>query len=351
MEGREDSVLMRQSRWAHPGHEEDRSRHTAGALQVVDIDGQIFLTGMYCDGDGQNRVDLRDAATGEVISAHYHYRRWWNDPAEHFTSFSGPYGTYILYKRPGANGYCVQRVTPNGFEFTEDAVPEDDGAFFEVAPAALGGNLTILTCDERTATFREWGNGNHVLRTWTAPDGWADPSPISIGGQPYLWLGCDGPEHTSRLWDPISDEPVGPPFLVRGYRWGPWSLNRRPVALFKVNWRDFQVWDLARREPCGPGLGDLELENPSLGLIHGRPALAATVGTSLRIWDIRTGRLINATSLPDTPIATAVGPKSTAWAITTTGYVGSVIITPAEIHPTAARRNNKRQAATGRANR
>ncbi|MEU8121324.1 hypothetical protein AB0C21_21670 [Spirillospora sp. NPDC049024] len=342
---------MRQSRWEYPGLAEGRSEHITGALRAVDIDGRILLTGLYCDEDGYNRVDVRDAATGEVIDAEYHHQEWWNDPADHFTGFSAPDGTYILYISLRASGYCVQRVTPKGLEFIEEPVPEDDGAFFELAPALLDGRLTILTCDERTARFREWRNGNRVLRTWTTPEGWADPSPVSIGGRPYLWLGCDGPEHTSRLWDPISDEPVGPPFLVRGYRWGPWALNRRPVALFKVNWRDFQVWDLARREPCGPGLGDLELKNPSLGLVHGRPALAATVGTSLRIWDIRTGRLINATPLPDTPIATAVGPKSTAWAITTTGYVGSVTITPAEIHPAAARRNNKRQAATGRANR
>ena len=90
-------------------------------------------------------------------------------------------------------------------------------------------------------------------------------------------------------------------------------------------------------EPCGPGLSDLELQNPSVGLIHGCPALAGTVGTSLRIWDILTGRLIKATTLPDTPIATAVGPKSTAWAIITTGYVGKPTVIPAEIHPAAAR--------------
>ncbi|WP_141583456.1 hypothetical protein [Actinomadura sp. WMMA1423] len=326
---------MRQLRWAHPGHAEDRSAHDAGALQVVDLDGRIFLTGMYCDSDGHNRVDLRDAASGEVIDAHYHYKQWWNAPADHFTGFSGPDGTYILYKRPRGSGYCVKRVTPNGFEFIEDAVPEDDGAFFEVGPAVLDGRLTILTCDERTARFREWRNGDHVLRIWTAPEGWADPSPMSIGGRPCLWLSHDGPEHITRLWDPTSDKPVGPPFLVRGYRWGPWMLNLRPVALFKVDWRDFQLWDLGRREPCGPGLGDLELKNPSVGLIHGRPALAGTVGRALQLWDIPTGRLINATALPDTPIATAIGSTSTAWAVTTTGHIGKLTIKPAEIHPAA----------------
>jgi hypothetical protein len=331
---------MRQLRWAYPGQAEDnRPECSAGALQVVDVDGQILLTGMYCDDDGHNRVDLRDAATGEVVDVYDHYKQWWNAPARHFTSFSWLGRTYILHIRPRSIGYCVQRVTPKGFELTEEAIPDDDGAILALAPAVLDGRLAILTCDERSARFREWRTGDHVLRSWAAPKGWAWPSPISIGRRSYVWLNYDGPEHVYRLWDLTSDTPVGLPLPVRGYRWGPWTLDQRPVALIKVDWRDFQVWDLARRQPLGPGLGDLELENPSVGLIHGRPALTGTVGTSLQIWDIATGRLLNATDLPDTPIATAIGPKNTAWAITSTGYIGRLTITPAQIHPAAARRH------------
>ena len=99
---------MRQLRWARPGHAADRSKQNAGALRVADIDGQVFLTGMYCDADGHNRVDLRDAATGEVIDAHYHYKQWWNAPADHFTSFRGPDGTYICTRGLEVAGYCVK---------------------------------------------------------------------------------------------------------------------------------------------------------------------------------------------------------------------------------------------------
>ena len=42
-----------------------------------------------------------------------------------------------------------------------------------------------------------------------------------------------------------------------------------------MDWRDFRAWDVARREPLGPGLGDLDLAHPSVGLLHRRPALAA----------------------------------------------------------------------------
>src|SRR5262249_9561010 len=134
-----------------------------------------------------------------------------------------------------------------------------------------------------------------------------------------------------------ADAPAGPPLKVRGYQWGPWDLGGRPVVLFKKDWRDFQAWDVARREPLGPGLGDLDLTSPSVGLLHGRPALAATAGDSLRVWDLGTGRLLGETTLPAQPIATAIGAGTTAWAITRTGHIASLTITAAQIHPSVRR--------------
>jgi hypothetical protein len=313
------------------------------------VDGRVLLAGMYCDADGGNRVDLRDAATGEVIDAYGHDKQWWNAPSEHFTSFTRHGRTYVMYQRPRF-GYRVRRVTRQGYEPSGHETLHDDDVVSALAPAVLDGRPVIVACTLDDAVFRDWHDADQVLGSWTAPGGWTHPDLVSIGGRPYAWLGYDVPrdtpledkwrisaEHGSRLWDVIADTPVGAPLLVRGFRWGPWVLNQRPVILFKADWRDFQVWDVARREPLGPALGDLDLANPCVGLLHGRPALAGTTGTALRTWDIGTGRLLGTADLPDKPIATAIGAKDTVWAITRSGFIGSLTITTAQIHPSAAR--------------
>jgi hypothetical protein len=343
--------------WAYPDGTAGHSAYDLGALQAVVVDGRVLLAGMFCDVEGWNRVDLRDAATGQVIDAYFPDKLWWHEVAEHFTAFDRHGGTYILYLRPRWR-YHVQRVTPRGFapaehEFRGDGDHDDFCA--APAPAVLDGRPAILTGDGGGAVFRDWRAPGRVLASWAVPEGWTCAGLVSIGGRPYAWLGYDVPEetpsedrwrvaaeHGHRLWDVIADAPVGPPLLVRGFRWGPWALDGRPVVLFKVDWHHFQVWDVARRQPIGPSLserdlGDQELRNPSVGLLHGRRALAGTVGESLRVWDIGTGLPLDAVDLPDKPIATAIGADDTAWAITRTGYVGSITVTAAQIHPVAAR--------------
>ena len=143
-----------------------------------------------------------------------------------------------------------------------------------------------------------------------------------------------------QLWNVVSDTPVGRPLLVRGSERGLWDLDGRPVALFEGWGRpDYQMWDLARRKPLGPGLGNLDLSNRGVGLLHGRPVLTGTMHKSLRVWDIGTERLLGTTDLPDTPIATAIGPKDAVWGITRTGYIGSLTVEPDHIHPSVIRRN------------
>ena len=350
--------------WAYPDGSPGRESYGNGGLQAVTAGGRALLAGMYCDAEGRNRVDLRDAVTGAVIDAYCYYKEWWSEPSRHFASFRWQGGTYVRYIRP-RYGYRVRRVTPEGFADSGHETREDDvvsGLVF----AERHGRPVIAVCCLPDVVFRDWGDADVVLGSWTAPAGWDGPELVTAGGRCYAWLGWDVPdetpfadkwrvaaEHGSRLWDVIADEPAGAPLLVRGYQWGPWELAGRPVVLFKVDWRDFQLWDVGRREPLGPGLGDLDLENPSAGLLHGRPVLAGSVGSALRVWDVGTGRLLGEAALPDEPIATAIdpgagarsgaGPRTGAraegftWAITRTGYLGRLTVTAAQINPVAAR--------------
>ncbi|MER6434257.1 hypothetical protein ABT272_42320 [Streptomyces sp900105245] len=344
----EDVVAIHQGGWAYPSGYRDRSEYDSGGLQVIVADGKKLLAGMYCSIEGRNRVDLRDASTGEVIDSYGYNKDWWNDPSEHFISFRWRGNSYVLHQNP-QYGYCLKRVTAQGYEHTGHETRQND-VVSALAPAVLDGKPAILVCSLDHAVFRDWRNADQVLSSWRAPEGWTRPDLVSIGGWPYAWLGYDVPnhipledrwrvsaEHGSQLWDVIADAPVGAPLLPYGYQWGPWILGERPVVLFKVKWRDVQLWDVARRQPLGPGLGDLDLQNPCVGFLHGRPALAGTIGASLRIWDIGTGRLLGTVALPEKPIATAVGAKDTAWAITRTGYVESLTISATQIHPAATR--------------
>jgi hypothetical protein len=339
---------VRQEGWAYPDGETDGREYNAGGLAAVTAGGRVLLAGMYCDEDGGNRVDLRDAATGEVLSAYRHYKEWWNEPSRHFTAFRRDGRDWILYVRPRW-GYVVEEVTAAGLRRAGHD-PTENEVVSSLAPAVLGGRPAILVGDTAGAVYRDWQDADRILRTWRVPPGWVYPSVVSAGGRSYGWLSWDVPDstpfadrwkvaaaHGSLLWDVTADAPAGAPLLVRGYQWGPWDLDSRPVVLFKVDWRDFQAWDIARREPLGPALGDLDLANPSVGLLYGRPALAATTGASLLVWDLGTARLLGETVLPGQPIATAIGAGTTAWAITRTGHVASLTITAAQIHPSARR--------------
>lgn len=356
---------MRQTRWAVPGRETRAFEYCAGALQVLVVDGRTLLAGMYCAEEGYQRVDLRDASTGEVVDVHgLGDKEWWHDPAEHFTGFTWQGSTFVLHITGRPRGCRVLRVTRDGFESVGHVVPgpADDDSFIDaVAPADLDGQLAILTCEfdnpSRTATFRDGiGHDDRTLGSWSVPEGWKCFRLVTTGERSYAWLEFHVPEETPPeerwrvadtygrwLWDVTSGVPVGAPLLVRGFDRGVWGLNGRPVALFEVRGRrDCQVWDLARREPLGPGLGgDLGLSHPQVGLVHGRAVLAGTAQDSLRVRDIGTGRLLGTTDLPDAPIATAIGPDGTVWAITRTGYVGSLTVSPAQVHPSTVRRQGR----------
>ena len=326
---------MRRTWWARPGGTAGDRDYDAGALRAVTVEGRVLLAGMYCATDGVKRIDLRDASTGVVLAVDGgDGGEWWREPADHFSTFTWQGGTYILHVTDRSDGYRVLRVRPEGLEPVERTSGDDYVS--SMAGTVLDGRPCVLTCDGEEVRFRLLGDGDRVFRVWTTPPGWSCPAVLSTGGRSYAWLHRDVPgEHGRRLWDVVADAPVGPPFLMRGYEWGPWELHGRPVMLFKVGWRDLELWDLGRREPLGPGLGDLRLAALSVGAVHGRPVLAAAVGEELRVWDVGTGRTLGAARLPDRPIATAVGPH--VWAIGRGGHVTRLRVPVRRIHPSAVR--------------
>jgi hypothetical protein len=301
-------------------------------------------------------VELRDAVTGEVLDVYDGGGRpWWHEPAHHFTGFAWQAMSYVAFRNPWTGGYTVLRLTRSGLQLVcaPEASDAEEDFIDAVVPVVLDGGLAMLTCGMETVAWRAWPDGEWVLRIWRTPPRWRDPRPVVLAGRPYVWLSVTDfddvpaedrwriPESFDhQLWDLTSDAPVGAPLRMRGYLWGPWHVGTRPLMLCKVDWRDLQVWDLGRREALGPGLGDLDIANPSLGLAHGRPVLAATVDTSLLIFDLHTGRRVASQALPDTPIATTVDPAGTAWAITGTGHLTRLHIRATDIHPCAIRRRS-----------
>ena len=123
-------------------------------------------------------------------------------------------------------------------------------------------------------------------------------------------------------------------------------MGDRAVMLFKVIWRDLQVWDLGRREPLGPGLGDLRLSRPQVGMVHGRPVLAGALGNGVSVWDLGTARLIKQTPSPRKPIAVTIGARGSVWASTTRmDSYGST--SQLRIHPCALRRRDGQARVAG----
>jgi hypothetical protein len=243
-------------------------------------------------------------------------------------------------------------VRPAGFDDlgAVTCTGEDDfvGA---LAPAVIGGEPAIVTHGSATVRVRHWRDGRALRPVWTAPDGWQCAGVVAVDDVVYAWLhpriADDVPTGDrwrqaarlgGRLWDVTADRPVGPPLVVPGYEWGPWPLNGRPVMLFAVNWRDLQAWDLGRREPLGPGLGDLGLRRPQAGVIHGRPVVAGAMGNTLTVCDLGTARRIAEVSLPRPPVAVTIGGHGTVWAVDDAGGLVRIDVTGARIHPSAVRR-------------
>ncbi|MEV0131049.1 hypothetical protein AB0H83_21620 [Dactylosporangium sp. NPDC050688] len=170
---------------------------------------------------------------------------------------------------------------------------------------------------------------------------------VAVAGRTYAWLEPDGdtPRTDWRgwLWDAVGGRPVAPPVFVRGYRWGPWPLGRRPALLVKTDWQDYRVLDLALRRPVGPALPEPagDLSAPAAGVLHGRAVLAAAAGAAVTVWDLLSGVPRHVVTVPEAPLAVAVA----ADRLYIAGPEGEISTHPVPlraVHPMAVRTARRR---------
>ena len=303
---------------------------------MVTVDGLTLLVAMYCSQGLSGRIELLDAVTGAVLDSGWTtFKEWWFDPERRLRTFTVDGIPHVAYVWGRGGSYQVERVTLDGFVAVGSF--EDDLGSGPAVPAVVGGEPVVATHGPTSVRLRHWRDGHPVCPMWTAPSGWTCDELVAVRGGVRVWLTPDGAGRWDQwLWDPVADRPAGPPLTMRGYRCGPWTVDGHPLLLYKVDWRDWQLWDLARRAPLGPGLGDLGLENPAAGVLHGRPVLAGILDSAAVLYDVGTGRQLADRTMPHPPLATAVA-GDTLWAVDTDGGFVRHTVPVRDIHPSALR--------------
>jgi hypothetical protein len=322
--------------------------YQSGDLRVCDVGGRTMVVAYFGTADGGQHLELRDDRTGAVVEHVVPwYKEWWFDPADrHLAAFRHDGKPYVVIVTRRGLEYHVFRVTPRKLVQVADVEPSGSDFLGDIAMMTLDGTPTVVTCGDRVH-FRHWLDGHEMRPEWRAPEGWRVGDPVVAGDRLFLWLS----PHVSRevptqevwrvamnqgwwLWEPLRDAPLGGPLKVRGYQWGPWPVAGRPVMLYKRDWRSFQVWDIARREPLGPFMGDLDLNRPHIGTAHGHRVLAAALDEHVRVWDVSTARQIAETALPRA-VAVNIGPDNVIRAIDGRGVMARMEIPIRAVHPLA----------------
>jgi hypothetical protein len=228
-----------------------------------------------------------------------------------------------------------------------------------LATGRVDGRPAVLTTDHKRVVAHHQDTPDGVGPAWAPPDGWEVEALVRAGPVTVAWLGPVRPSPPPGItvdelvrswpsadwrcwpWDAVAGAPLVEPFVLPGYRWGPWDLAGRPVVLVKLDWRRYQVWDLLRREPVGlPLPADLDgLTAPSVGTLHGRAVLAAGVAASLGLWDLAGGEPVGTWPQGSAVVGTAVGTPGTVHALTADGPGPvAVQVPPKAVHPAARRR-------------
>ncbi len=322
---------------------------TAGALEVVRVDGRVLLAGMCCDELGATFVELRDPSSGEVLHTHRPtLKPGWMDPAESFQQLEQEGRPYLLYTLPRHSGFEVLSISPSGLEVAEQVFPDD--GFSALAPARVDGRLAVAVADAHQVRFHAWQESGRVLRTWKPPPGWEVGKLLFDGASTSAWLhnALDVPldeerwkylaAHSRRwVWDAVGNAPIGEPTPLVGYEWGPWQVNGRAVLLIQRGWRDFTVWDPRRGEALGPEVPGFDLSAPSLGVLHGRAVLAAVKDRALGLWDLGTGWKLAVSAAAEGTVATA-SEGHTTWCLHRSRRLTSVETLAAQLHPSAQTR-------------
>lgn len=348
---------MRQARWSVPGVENaddgDEQEFAYGALRALTVDGRSLLVGVFCSDEGWQRVELRDAETGDVLDVDgLGDKEWWHEPDDHVSTIAWQGDTYVLRLEGRPRGCSLTRVTGDGLHTVASLSPAwgaEDDWMDTVAGTFRAGRLAVVTHgsthDSPHVMVRDLKGA--LLESWTAPEEWRVRRLITAGESTYAWLGFRPrldtvlAERTRDrwLWHLDSNTAVGPPRRLPGQEHGFWAVAGRPAALLAVGGQTGrQVWDLARWEPVGPQLDAHDLANPTVGTLYGRPVLAGTTGTALSVWDLPTARKLGRRfEVCEHPIAVAMQPPGRIWAVTRGGFVHKFDVAPTAIHPSALR--------------
>ncbi|MFF5226051.1 hypothetical protein [Dactylosporangium sp. NPDC000521] len=283
-----------------------------GALRTATAGGVVVLAGMFSTVDQATACTLHEADTGRLLGGWPMPYDWcFSHPDTNLSTFEADGEAYSIVRGRGSD-CTVHRLTLGGPVLLDRFEPDGDGVH-TVAAAVVAGRPAVLSSDWRRVHYHHLRTGEALRAPWSAPDGWRVEELVAVAGRAYAWLEPDdddspGTDWRRWLWDAISGRPVVPPAFVRGYRWGPWALGRRPALLVKTDWQEYRVLDLALRRPVGPALPESveSLSAPAVGVLHGRAVLAAATGTTLTVWDLLTGSPRHVVALSGAPLAVAV---------------------------------------------
>ncbi|AWS40093.1 WD40 repeat domain-containing protein [Streptosporangium sp. 'caverna'] len=161
-------------------------------------------------------------------------------------------------------------------------------------PLASAGS-TVVSWPRPGTTCQETSHGG-VPASFASPvamdmGGHADVTSVAVGeldDRPVVISA--GAEHTIRIWDRATLEPIGDPIPGDGpVAYG--TVDGRPVILGRSNGA-LQRWDATTRSPVGGPLPTGPFRSIAFGEFDGRP-IAATAGTGgAHVFDLATGRRI-----------------------------------------------------------
>ncbi|WP_344507354.1 hypothetical protein [Dactylosporangium maewongense] len=312
-----------------------------GALRTATVGGVAVVAGMFSTVDQATACTLHEADTGRLLGGWPMPYDWcFSRPDTNLSTFAADGEAYSIVRGRGYD-CIVHRLTVDGPEPVGRFEPDGDGVY-TVAAAVVSGRPAVLSSDWRRVHYHDLRTGEALRAPWSAPDGWRVDELVAVAGGAYAWLepDDDSPRTDWRgwLWDAIGGRPVGPPVFVRGYRWGPWALGRRPALLVKTDWREYRVLDLALRCPAGPALPATvqDLSAPAVGVLHGRAVLAAVTGPALTVWDLLTGAARHVVAFPDVPLAVAVA-ADRLYVADPEGEISAHPVPPRALHPLAPR--------------
>ncbi|MDG6106940.1 hypothetical protein Daura_28195 [Dactylosporangium aurantiacum] len=312
-----------------------------GALRTVAVGGVAAVAGMFSTVEQSTVCTLHEADTGRLLGGWPMPYDWsFSHPDAHLSTVVAHGEAYSIVRGRGSD-YTVHRLTLDGPVLTGRFEPDGDGVH-TVAPGVVSGRPAVLSSDWRRVHYHHLRTGARLRPPWTAPDGWQVEELVAVGGRTYAWLEPrdDTPRTDWRcwLWDAVTGRPVAPPVFVRGYRWGPWPLGRRPALLVKADWQDYRVLDLALGRPVGPALPRpaADLTAPAAGVLHGRAVLAAAAGTALTVWDLLSGAARHVVTLPEPPLAVAVA-ADRLYVADPAGGIGAHPVPLRSVHPLAGR--------------